>query len=165
MLNEQYFTESVPEDKLNMQIAPPFDILSSIELFVPIVFDPFHSHQMNEFVPLVVIFCLLGCCLTSFDPMNSTFLFRQHPMNEVFEVVKDAKGLLREGTIPPSYASQTDEKEQLLIKHEVWENEFVGDGQSEDAVEMLKNVRYERDTKGIEGEERNGAEETQKEEK
>ncbi|KAH7819556.1 uncharacterized protein MONOS_14529 [Monocercomonoides exilis] len=97
--------------------------------------------------------------------MNSTFIVRQQQVNEVFEAVREAKGLLREGTIPPSYTSQTDEKEQLFIKHVVCENAVVGDGHASGAVETLKKVSCERDTRGIEGEERNGAEDTQKEEK
>eukprot|EP00770_Monocercomonoides_exilis_P000011 MONOS_18.1-p1 / transcript=MONOS_18.1 / gene=MONOS_18 / organism=Monocercomonoides_exilis_PA203 / gene_product=unspecified product / transcript_product=unspecified product / location=Mono_scaffold00001:35859-36104(+) / protein_length=82 / sequence_SO=supercontig / SO=protein_coding / is_pseudo=false len=76
----------------------------------------------------------------------------------MFEAIKEAKGLLSEGTIPPSYASHTDENEQLLIRHDVWVVVVVEDEHASFAVEMLKNDNLKRDTKGMEGDERNGAE-------
>ncbi|KAH7829296.1 uncharacterized protein MONOS_15892 [Monocercomonoides exilis] len=85
-----------------MQIAPPLDIPSETESLSPVVFDPFHSHQVNEFAPLAVVFCLSGINFLSAVPSHSTFLVLQHPTNEVFEAVKKTKGLLSEGTIPPS---------------------------------------------------------------
>ncbi|KAH7822475.1 uncharacterized protein MONOS_16731 [Monocercomonoides exilis] len=123
-----------------MQIAPPLDIPSVNESLVPVAFDPFHSHQIKVFVPFFVSFCLPGVSLLSAVPSHTTFLVLQHPTNEVFEADKEAKGLLREWTILPSYVSLTDENEQLFIMHEVWENEAVGDAQTSFAVEILKNV-------------------------
>ncbi|KAH7819178.1 uncharacterized protein MONOS_3228 [Monocercomonoides exilis] len=141
-----------------MQIAPPFEAMSSHLFSVAVVLDPFHSHQMNELAPLVVVFCLTGFNGTSAVPLHSTFLVRQHLINEVFEAVRKAKGLLREGTIPPSYTSHTDENEQLFIKLDVWVDVVVGDGQSEDAVEILKNDNLESETKEMEGDKKNGEE-------
>ncbi|KAH7829281.1 uncharacterized protein MONOS_15798 [Monocercomonoides exilis] len=154
LLNKQCETKSSPFLRLNIQIAPPLEAPSSHESFVPVVFDPLHSHHVNEFAPLSVVFCLPGVNLTSAFPSHTTFLVRQHPTNEVFETVRKAKGLLREETIPPSYASQSDENEQLFIKHVVWEKKLANDEHAPFAVEMSKKVRWERDTKGMEGEEK-----------
>ncbi|KAH7829207.1 uncharacterized protein MONOS_16346 [Monocercomonoides exilis] len=141
-----------------MQMAPPLDTPSVHESLSPVVLDPLHSHQVNVFCPLSVVFCLSGFNGTSAVPVHSTFLVRQHPMNEVFEAVREAKGLLMEGTIPPSYASQTDEKEQLFIKHDVWVDIVVAGEYTSSAVEILKKVSLERDIRGIEGDERNAVE-------
>ncbi|KAH7819440.1 uncharacterized protein MONOS_15348 [Monocercomonoides exilis] len=99
--------------------------------------------------------CLPGVNFPSEVPSHFTFLVRQHPTNEVFEAVKEAKGLLREGTIPPSYALQTDENEQLFIRHLVWIDVVVEGEHASSAVEILKKVSLERDTRGMEGDEIN----------
>ncbi|KAH7815060.1 uncharacterized protein MONOS_13817 [Monocercomonoides exilis] len=119
-----------------MQIAPPLDIPSETESSDPVALDPFHSHQTNEFTPSSVVFCLPGFNGFSLLPMNSIFLVRQCPINEVFEAVKEAKGLFREGTIPTSYASQTDENELLLKKHVVWVDVVVEGEHASFAVEI-----------------------------
>ncbi|KAH7817803.1 uncharacterized protein MONOS_1899 [Monocercomonoides exilis] len=120
---------------------------------------------MNEFAPFSVVFCLPGVSLLSAVPSHTTFFVRQHPTNEAFEAVKEAKGLLREGTIPPSYTSQTEENEQQLKKHEVWVDIVVEGEHATFDVEMLKNVRWEREIRRMDGDERNGADDTAKEEK
>ncbi|KAH7823590.1 uncharacterized protein MONOS_7538 [Monocercomonoides exilis] len=97
-------------------ISPLLDISSGHESFVQVILDPFHSHQANVFSPLFDILRLVVLNVFCSLPVTLTFRMRQHPTNEVFETVKDAKGLLREGTIPPSYASQTDENEHPSIR-------------------------------------------------
>ncbi|KAH7825562.1 uncharacterized protein MONOS_15865 [Monocercomonoides exilis] len=148
--------ETVAFDWPYVQMAPPLDIPSVYEFSVPVVFDPFHSHQVNVFVPFSVSFCLPGDNFPSAFPSHFTFLVLQHPMNDVFEAVKEAKRLFREGTIPPSYASQIDENEQLFIRHEVWVDVVVEGEHASFAVETLKNDNLESETNGIEGVERNG---------
>ncbi|KAH7816411.1 uncharacterized protein MONOS_16273 [Monocercomonoides exilis] len=157
LLNTQCETDTEAEDRPFTQIAPPLDIPSVHESLSPVVFEPFHSHQTNVFAPLSVVFCLPGVNFLSDVPSHTTFLVLQHPMNEVFEAVKEAKGLFREGTIPPLYASHTDENEQLLIKHVVWVDEVAEGEHASFAVEMLKKVSLERDIRGMEGDDRNGA--------
>ncbi|KAH7821289.1 uncharacterized protein MONOS_11602 [Monocercomonoides exilis] len=139
-LNIQCDTKSSPFPRLYMQMAPPLDTPSVHESLSPVVVDPFHSHQVNEFAPLNVSFCLPGVNFLSAVPMHSTFLVRQHQTNEVLKAVKEAKGLFREGTIPPSYASQTDENKQLLIMQVVWVDIVVEGEHAPFAVEILENV-------------------------
>ncbi|KAH7829269.1 uncharacterized protein MONOS_14640 [Monocercomonoides exilis] len=95
-LNTQCETDTDADDWLYMQIAPPLDIPSAYESLSPVVLDPSHSHQVNEFAPFSVSFCLPGCFLLSSVPAHSTFLVLQHPMNDVFEADNEAKGLLKE---------------------------------------------------------------------
>ncbi|KAH7814943.1 uncharacterized protein MONOS_12094c2 [Monocercomonoides exilis] len=142
-------------------MAPPLDFPSVHESLSPVVLDPLHSHQVNVFVPFSVSFCLPGVNFLSEVPSQTTFLVLQHLIKEVFEAVREAKGLLREVTIPPSYVSQTDENEQLFIKYVVWDEEVVEGEHASFAVEMLKNVSCEKETRGMKTHENNW----QKEEK
>ncbi|KAH7825128.1 uncharacterized protein MONOS_1495 [Monocercomonoides exilis] len=147
-----------------MQIAPPLEIPSEMESLSPVVLDPFHSHQVNVFASLPVMFCLPGLNGTSAVPLILTFLVLLYSINEVFDAVKDAKGLLIEGTIPPSYTSQTDENEQSLIKvfdphrKEEKTNLCVG------AVEILEKNKLVSETLSTFEEDRNGGEEVWNEE-
>ncbi|KAH7822686.1 uncharacterized protein MONOS_7345 [Monocercomonoides exilis] len=147
----QFETKSSPELRLYMQIAPPLDIPSETESSDPDALDPFHSHQINELTTSSVVFCLPGFNGFSLLPMNSIFLVPQHPTNEVFEAVREANGLFREWTIPPSYTSQIEENEQLLIKIDVFQKEVVGYKHVSFAVEILKKSQLKEEYKGNEG--------------
>ncbi|KAH7820230.1 uncharacterized protein MONOS_7767 [Monocercomonoides exilis] len=146
-------------------MAPPFDATSPHKSFVPVVFDPFHSHQLNVFIPFSVSFCLPGCFLSSAVPINSTFPVLLHPINEVFEAVKDAKGLLRDDTIPPSYASQTDENKQLSTKVVCPQQATGGSAFPEIIDDTLEKIKPERQTLSTKGDERNGGDAIENEEK